>query len=83
MLFLGHNFWTRNARKLIKGLKDSDYSLVSNKNLNKKIPPSNCRSGPRDLSQNGLKPTPYVTQKKSEIHNFPVFLMQSRKFVES
>jgi len=32
-LFIGHNFWTRITRKLIKGSKDSDYSLVSNKNF--------------------------------------------------
>ena len=31
--FLGHNFWTRNARNPIKGSKDSDCSLVSTKNL--------------------------------------------------
>jgi len=28
-VLLGHNFWTRNVRKPIKGFKDSDYSLVS------------------------------------------------------
>jgi len=32
LLLLSHTFWTRNARKLIKGSKDLDYSLVSNKN---------------------------------------------------
>jgi len=31
-LFLGHKFWNRNARKPIKGSKDSDSSLVYNKN---------------------------------------------------
>jgi len=38
LLVLGHNFWTRNARKSIKVSKDSDYSLVSNKNLSQKLP---------------------------------------------
>jgi len=31
LFILDHNFWTRNIRKLIKGSKDSDSSLVSNK----------------------------------------------------
>ena len=35
MFILDHNFWTRNARKLIKVSKDADFSLVSNKNLSK------------------------------------------------
>ena len=33
LFILDHNFWTRNARKLIKGSKDSVLSLVSNKNF--------------------------------------------------
>jgi len=37
LLFLGHNFRIRNARKPIKGIKDLDSSLVSNKNLSKKF----------------------------------------------
>jgi len=32
LFILDHNFRTRNARKLIKGSKDSDFSLVSNEN---------------------------------------------------
>jgi len=36
-LFLGRNFQTRNARKLVKGSKNSDYSLVSSKNLSQKF----------------------------------------------
>jgi len=32
-LFFEHDFSTRNARKLIKCSKDSDYGLVSNINL--------------------------------------------------
>jgi len=30
LFILDHNFRTRNARKSIKGSKDSDWSLVSN-----------------------------------------------------
>jgi len=33
LLFLGHNFWTRNLSKSAKVSKDLDSSLVSNKNL--------------------------------------------------
>jgi len=36
-LFFGQNFSTRNTRKPIKGSKNSDYSLVSNKNLSQKL----------------------------------------------
>ena len=45
MLFLGHNFWTSNPRKPVKGSKDSHYSLVSNKSLSQKIPSSSWRQG--------------------------------------
>ena len=37
ILFFGCNFSTRNIRKLIKGLKSSDYSLVSTKRLGQKL----------------------------------------------
>ena len=33
MFILYHNFWTRIAKKSIKDSKDSDFGLVSNKNL--------------------------------------------------
>jgi len=38
LFILDHNFWTRNARKSIKGLKDSDSSLVFNENFSKMFP---------------------------------------------
>jgi len=37
-LFLDHNFLTGNARKLFKGSKDSDSSLVSNQNYSEIFP---------------------------------------------
>ena len=40
MFILDHNFWTRNARKSIKGSKDSDSSLVSNENFSETLWPS-------------------------------------------
>jgi len=45
LLFLGHNFWTRNARKLMKGSKDSDSSLVSNENLSEILASSSWALG--------------------------------------
>jgi len=52
MLFLGHNFRTRNAIKPMKWSKDSDYSLVCIKNLSQKFP-----LAVGSLGQNGLKLT--------------------------
>ena len=40
LFILDHNFWFRNARKLIKGSKDSDSRLVSNENFRKTLWPS-------------------------------------------
>ena len=40
LFILDHNFWTKNARKLIKGSKDWDLSLVSNENFSEKLWPS-------------------------------------------
>jgi len=72
-MFLGRNFGTRNVRKPIKGSKDLDYSLVSNKNLSQKVATGSWCPGPVNLSQNGLKPTPLMPlpTKKKKIQNFP------------
>jgi len=45
LFVLDHNFSTRNARKLIKGSKDSDSSLVSNQNLCEILWPSGWALG--------------------------------------
>jgi len=37
LFLLDHNFLTRNARKSIKGSKDSDSSLVSNENFSETL----------------------------------------------
>jgi len=42
LFILDHNFWTRNARKSIKGSKDLDLSLVSNENFSETLWPSCC-----------------------------------------
>ena len=36
-MMIGHNFWTRNAKKPIKDSEDSVYSRVSTKNLRQKL----------------------------------------------
>jgi len=64
-LFSGHNFSTRNTRKPIKGSKNSDSSLVSNKNLSQKIPSSSWAQG-QNLSQNGLEPIPLTSPTKKQ-----------------
>jgi len=58
LLFLGRNFWTRNARTPIKGLKDSDSSLVSYKKFSQTIPSSSWSPGLGNLNQNSQKPIP-------------------------
>ena len=45
MFILDHNFWTRNARKSIKGSKDSYSSLVSNENFSEILWPSGWALG--------------------------------------
>jgi len=45
MFILNHNFWTRNARKSIKGSKDLDSSLVSNENFSETLWPSGWALG--------------------------------------
>jgi len=40
LFILDHNIWTRNLSKSIKVSKDSDFSLISNKNLSKILPSS-------------------------------------------
>jgi len=53
--FLWDNFGSRNARKPIKGSKDSDGSLVLTKNLNEKIGSFDWRPGPRKLGKKTRK----------------------------
>jgi len=45
LFILDHNFLTRNARKSIKGSKDSDLSLVSNANFSETLWPSGWALG--------------------------------------
>ena len=53
-MMIGHNFWTRNAKKPIKDSEDSVYSRVSTKNLRQKIGSCGWGPGPDNLGQNYL-----------------------------
>jgi len=52
---LDHYFWTRNPSRSSKVLKDSDCSLVSNKNFCEILPSNGLGSGPREVGQGGVK----------------------------
>jgi len=45
LFILDHNFSIKNARKLIKGSKDSNSSLVSNENFSQTLWPSGWALG--------------------------------------
>jgi len=64
-LFSRHNFQTKNAGKPIKSSEDSDYSLVSNKNLSQKIISCGWGPGPDDLGQKCLN-LPHIWKKKTK-----------------
>ena len=50
-----HNFWMRNPSRSSKVSKESDLSLVSNKNLSKILPSNGLGPGPGEVGQVGLK----------------------------
>ena len=54
-VFLGRNFWTWNPSKSSKLSKDSDFSLVSDKNLSEILPSSGLGLEPDEVSQKDLK----------------------------
>ena len=53
MFILDHNFWTRNFSRSSKVSKDSDFSLLSNKNFSEILPSSSL--GPGEVGQGGLR----------------------------
>jgi len=77
------NFLTRNLRKSIKGSKDSDSSLASNKNLSRILSSNGWRLGPGNLSQNGQKPTLWHHSQKNETQNQKFFLLQNWRLTKS
>jgi len=76
--FFGHNFWTRNTRKLIEGSRYSDYNLVSTENLSQKIDFWHWRLGPGDLSQKCVNLSPvWCHPQKNKTQNVPIFKNQN------
>ena len=55
MFILDRNFWTRNARKSIKGSKDLDSNLVSNENCSETLWPSGWALGQAAWAKMTLK----------------------------
>jgi len=50
-----HNFWTRNPSRLSKVSKDSDCSLVPNKNFSEILTSNSLGPGSDEVGQGGLK----------------------------
>ena len=80
LFILDHNFWTRNAKTSIKGLKDSNLSLVGNVNFSKTLWLSGWALGqatwtkwPKNYLTHG------VTHKKSATHNQKFFYIANYK----
>jgi len=71
---LSYNFDSRNARKPIKLSTDSDYSLVSKKNLSQKMARYGGAPGPGKLGQKEKTyPNSDVIHKGNEIRNLIFF----------
>ena len=77
LFILDHNFWTRNARKSIKGSKDSDSSLVSNENFSKTLWPSGWALGQATWAK--------MTAKLLHLwrHSLKIHTPQPKKFFSS
>jgi len=79
LFILDYNFWTRNARKSIKGSKDSDSSLFSNENFSEMLWPSSwalVQVTWAKIDQNYF--TYDVTHKKTK----KIFVVQTRRVAE-
>jgi len=68
MFILNHNFWTRNARKSIKGSKDWDSSLVYNENFSETLWPSSWALGHATWAKLTLKLL-HLWRKSQKMHN--------------
>ena len=71
LLFLGHNFWTQNPRKSSEVSKESDLSLVSNKNLSEILPSSGL--GLDEVGQKGLNLLHLCHSQKNDTQNQKIF----------
>ena len=80
MFILYHNFWTKNAGKLIKVSKDTDSSLVCNKNFSE-IHPSSGWAQVRYQQAKMAKNLPYLWHhsQKNETENQTFFFIAGVK----
>jgi len=85
LFIIDHNFWTQNLSKSIKVLKDSDFRLVSNKNLSDILPSSGLGLEPDEVDQNDLKQIPLMVSltKKRETQNKKNFSLKTWRLAES
>ena len=84
MFILDHHFWTRNARKLIEGSKDSDSSLVSNENFSEILWASGWALGQETWAKMNQKLFQLWCQSQ-KIHNPQpkhIFGVQTRKLAD-
>jgi len=71
LYFFGHYFWTRNFRKPIRGSKDSDFSLVSDKNLSEILSSSDWALGQETLAKTDKNlPHLWCHSQKNETQQF-------------
>jgi len=76
LFLLGHNFWTKNVRKSIKGSKVTDSSLVSNENFNEILSSIGWALG-QVMSRNDQKPIllmTTLTKKMNRLQALPSLL---------
>ena len=83
--FLWYNFWSRYARKPIKGSKNSWDNLISKKYLGQNVGPFDGRPGPVKIGHKNAKTSPLVTfpqeNSKPKTENF--FWLGTRRLAES
>ena len=80
LLFLGHNCWTKNVEKPIKGSKDLDYRLLSTKNLRQKISSWCWHLGPGDLSKKYINLFPLWCHPQTQSKNFQFLKSKLKDF---
>jgi len=83
--FLWYNFWSRYARKPIKGSKNSWDNLISKKYLGQNVGPFHGRPGPRKVGHKNAKTPPLVTspQENPKLKTEHFFWLGTRNLAES
>jgi len=84
LFILDHNFSTRNARKSIKGSKDSDSSLVSNENCSETLWPNGWALGQATWAKMTLKVLHlwHQSQKICTLNQKNFFRVQSTRLAD-